>query len=93
MLPDSCVTMSLVEIDGVHQVPDHPVWVDRRLIGRQLGQPLLEPGFFDGADVVVQRLVRGAPGAACLLPELIQELALTPAWRHRPVGSDSGYLC
>ena len=39
-----------------------------------MGSHCWQPGLFDGADLVVQRLVGGAPCAACLLAELIQEL-------------------
>ena len=50
----------VVQVHGVHNVPHHPVGVQRHLVAGQPGAPFRQPRLVDGADFIGQPLVGGA---------------------------------
>ena len=65
----------IVQVNGVHYVPNHPVGVERRFVGGEPGQPLVQP-FLPGSSYLVNQFLVGGMALIPGLPfQFIQELA------------------
>ena len=57
----------VVAVDRAHQVADHAVLVERRLVGIEVFRPFAEPGLLGGGDLLLERVERiaAAPPPFC----------------------------
>ena len=60
----------VVAVDRAHQIADHAVLVERRLVGIQEFRPFAEPSLFPGRDLLLERRERVAAARPLLARHL-----------------------